>query len=83
MNPRVTKVTYKHPYKLIIKFTNDELKKFDFAHYLKYPVYEKLNDPAFCSKVKSFQGTAVWDDEIDFSPDTLYLDSKPVLKTTI
>jgi Protein of unknown function (DUF2442) len=82
MNPRVKDVKYKHPYKLIIVFSNDELKEFDFENYLNYPVYEKLKDPVFCSTVKSFMGTAVWGDDIDFAPDTLYLESKPVLETT-
>ncbi len=82
MNPRVNDVKYKHPYKLILTFNNGELREFDFFNYLKYPVYEKLKDPIFCSTVKTFMGTAVWDEEIDFAPDTLYLESKPVLETT-
>ena len=80
MNPKVNDVKCKHPYKLIITFNNGELKEFDFENYLNYPVYEKLKDPAFCNTVKVFFGTAVWDDDIDFAPDTLYLESKPVLE---
>jgi hypothetical protein len=80
MNPRVNDVKYKHPYKLILTFNNGELKEFDFVNYLNYPVYEKLKNPFFCSTVKVFLGTVVWDDEIDFAPDTLYLESKPVLE---
>jgi Protein of unknown function (DUF2442) len=79
MNPRVSEVKYKHPYKLVLTFNNGGLKEFDFINYLNYPVYEKLKDPVFCNTVKVFLGTAVWDDEIDFAPDTLYLESKPVL----
>lgn len=83
MNPRVSDTKYQHPYKLVLTFSNGEVKAFDFTAYLQYPVYEKLKDPVFCSHVKTFMGTAVWDEEIDFDPDTLYLDSKPILQTTL
>ncbi|MEP7237706.1 MAG: DUF2442 domain-containing protein [Ferruginibacter sp.] len=82
MNPRVNEVKYKHPYKLILAFNNGELKEFDFVNYLNYPVYEKLKDPAFCATVKSLLGTAVWNDDIDFAPDTLYLESKTISAIT-
>jgi len=77
----VLEVKFKNSHKLIITFNNGELKEFDFENYLNYPVYEKLKNPVFCSTVKVFLGTAVWDDEIDFAPDTLYLESVPVLET--
>lgn len=76
MNPRVEKVKYESKYKLILTFTNGEVKEFDFSSYLKYPVYEVLKEEVFCKKVKPFNGTAVWDDIVDFDPDTLYLESK-------
>jgi hypothetical protein len=78
MNPRVNNVKYEPPYKLQLTFNNGEVKEFDFANYLVYPVYEKLKNPAFCSKVKAYMGTVVWDEEIDFDPDTLYLESKSI-----
>ncbi len=78
MNPRIKSVTYQHPYNLMLTFNNGEVKIFNFKDYLHYPVYSKLKDPAFCSTVKPFMGTAVWDEEIDFDPDTLYLESKTV-----
>ena len=70
MNPRVNNVKYEPPYKLQLTFNNGEVKEFDFANYLVYP--------AFCSKVKAYMGTVVWDEEIDFDPDTLYLESKSI-----
>lgn len=76
MNPRIKTVKYKSPYKLILSFTNGENKEFDISPYLSYPVYESLKDESFCSKVKIFNGTAIWNEEIDFAPDTLYLESK-------
>jgi len=76
MNPRVTNVKYEFPYKLILSFTNGELKEFNFSSYLNYPVYEVLKDEAFCKKAKVFNGTVIFDDITDFDPDTLYLESK-------
>ena len=76
MNPRVKNVKYKSPYQLVITFNNDEIKIFNLIDYLQYPVYEPLKDPVFCNKAKVLLGTVVWNDSIDFDPDTLYLESK-------
>ena len=78
MNPRVKEVKYKSKYKLILTFENNELREFNLQPYLHYPVFELLNDESFCGKVKVFNGTVVWDQETDFDPDTLYLDSNPL-----
>lgn len=78
MNPRVLTVEYKGGYKLLITFTNKEVKLFDISAYLNYPVYEPLKDEAFCKKVTAADGIIQWNEYIDFDPDTLYLDSTPV-----
>lgn len=79
MNPRIKTVVYKTPYKLILSFTNGEQKEFDLCPYLTYPVYKKLKDESFCSKVIAVNGTIAWNNEIDFDPDTLYLESRPLI----
>jgi hypothetical protein len=76
MNPRVDLVHYESPYKLIITFSSKEVKEFDLTPFLKYPVYEKLQDESFCKTVFVRFGTVMWDDEIDFDPDRLYLEGK-------
>jgi hypothetical protein len=81
MNPRVSHVQYRCPYKLLLTFTNNETKVFDFSSYLKYPIYTILNDEAYCKKVKVFNGTVIWDEYTDFDPDTLYIESLPVVKS--
>lgn len=78
MNPRVCAVKYQHPYKLILTFSNGEVSGFDMKNYLDYPVYKKLKDPELCSNAKVFRGTVVWEDDID--PDTLYIESIPILE---
>jgi hypothetical protein len=37
-----------------------------------------LKDEAYCRKAKVLNGTVVWDEFVDFDPDTLYLESKPL-----
>lgn len=64
------------PHKLILAFTNKEVKEFDFGSYLNYPAYKALIDEAYCKKAKVFNGTVVWDDSTDFDSDTLHLESK-------
>lgn len=79
MNPRVTEVQYESPYKLILTFANQEVKEFDFSNYLGYSVYNILKDEAYCRKARVLNGTVVWDEFVDFDPDTLYLESKPLV----
>lgn len=52
MNPRVSHVQYQTPYKLLLTFTNNEIKVFDFSSYLTYPIYTILNDETFVKKQK-------------------------------
>ena len=75
MNPKAKHILYKSPYILVITFTNGEVKELDLKPYLKYPVYEELKNESFCRKAKIKNGTVVWNDEIDFDPDRLYLES--------
>jgi len=78
MNPRVTAVRYQSPYKLIVTFTNREIKEFDFSDYLDYPVFQILKDESYSQRAKVFNGTVMWDESVDFDPDTLYLESRAV-----
>ena len=79
MNPRLTRVEYNSKYKLLLTFSNGEIKEFDFSNYLQYPVYNDLNDESFCRKVKVINGTAAWNEDVDFDPDRLYLESKHLI----
>jgi hypothetical protein len=76
MNPRIIKVKALKNFMLELEFSNNECKIFDAKPYLHYPIYEPLNDAHFFSAARVSLGTVVWDDEIDFSPDTLYIESK-------
>lgn len=74
MNPRVQEVKCKDGKYLILTFENGEKKMFDVSPYLNYPVFEVLKDTSFFNTAHVLYGTVVWNSEIDFDPDTLYLE---------
>jgi Protein of unknown function (DUF2442) len=44
--------------------------------YLDKGVFKALRDEFFFRKAHVCWGTVVWDDDVDMSPDTLYLESR-------
>jgi len=75
MNPRVQKLIAQDDYTLILTFTNGEIRCFDMSPYLQYTVFQPLRNIAFFKLARPAHGTVEWPGEIDFAPDTLYLDS--------
>jgi Protein of unknown function (DUF2442) len=78
MNPKAKVVFYESPYKLIVTFNNNQVKEFDMEPYLKYPVYQHLQNESLCMQATIENGIVVWDEETDLDPDRLYLESKSV-----
>jgi hypothetical protein len=78
INPRVEKVKAIKDFKLLIVFTNSEEKVFDMKPYLDKGVFKALNEIDLFNKAHVAWGTVVWNEDLDMSPDTLYLDSKSV-----
>ncbi len=83
MNPRAINVEYHSPFKLLVTFTNGEMKVFDLLPYLNFPVYQPLKNEQFCSKAKVQYGTIVWNEEIDIDPDRLFLESKELSREKV
>lgn len=77
MPPRITAVTARDDYTLLITFTNGEVRHFDMTPYLAYPAFEPLRQAAFFKLARASHGTVTWPKEIDFDPDTLYLEGQP------
>lgn len=77
MNPRITAVTAHDGYALLLTFNNGEIRHFDMTPYLAYPAFEPLHQVAFFKLARASHGTVTWPKEIDFDPDTLYLESRP------
>lgn len=66
-------------YKLLLKFSNGEIKIFDVSPLLEKSVYRPLKDLRLFNKVHIIYGyTIAWNDEIDMCPDSLYMDSTSV-----
>jgi Protein of unknown function (DUF2442) len=75
MNPRVKFVQPNKDFTLNLTFDNNERKIFDVKPYLEYGVFRELKDLSLFYSVKPFLGTVQWQNEQDFCPDTLYLES--------
>jgi hypothetical protein len=75
MNPRVVEVSSLAGHRLRLLFTNGERRIFDVSPYLSYPAFTRLTNPGYFSLVRPEHGTVVWPDNIDFCPDTVYLES--------
>ena len=79
MNPRVKKVTPNPDYTITLTFTNGEVRVFDVKPYLNFGFFNELKDMSVFNSVKPVLGSIEWKDGQDFCPDTLYLDSKPMV----
>lgn len=76
MNPRVINVIPTENYKLILTFSNKEVREFDVAPYFNTGLFAGLIDKTVFNSVKPFLGSIQWSNGLDFCPDTLYLESK-------
>ncbi|MBI1929531.1 DUF2442 domain-containing protein [Candidatus Poribacteria bacterium] len=79
MNPRVKAVKPNPDYTLTLLFTNGEVKSFDVKPYLDIGIFTELKDMRLFNSVKPFLGSVQWQNGQDFCPDTLYLESVPIL----
>ncbi len=82
MNPRVKAVKARDNYKLEITFSNGEVGVYDCSPLLNFGVFSELKDKIYFQQVRAAFGTVVWPHGQDICPDTLYLDSKKIKKST-
>lgn len=73
LNPRVTSVIPEPRYRLLLTFSNGEIKRFDMQPYLSKGMFTELMDEALFQTAKPALGTVVWDNGLDLCPDTLYV----------
>ena len=64
-------------YTLSLTFNTGEHRLFDMQPYLKYPVFQRLENTAFFSLARVMYGTVTWPGDIDIAPETLYAQSLP------
>lgn len=74
----ITNVKPQDDFLLLLEFENGEKKEFDCKPLLEKKPFQILRDKQFFKKAKLGYGTVVWSDEIDISPETLYVDSKEI-----
>jgi hypothetical protein len=73
MTPDVVEVKAYQETVLKVEFTDGSIRLFDMKPLLRYPAFSKLRDTTLFMKAQVQNGTVVWNEEIDISPDTLYL----------
>lgn len=78
INPRAKSVEVLDGFRIKVGFRNGEIRIFDVTPLLKYPVYQPLKDSAYFARVFVSQGVIQWPNEVDISPDTLYMESQAV-----
>jgi len=65
-------------YGLLLTFNSGERRRFDMRPYLHYPVFRRLQNPAYFLLARVDYGTVVWPGDIDIAPETLYDRSTPL-----
>ena len=75
LGPRVLNVTPNDNYELLIVFDNGEQRKFDAKQLFGIKAFEPLKSLPFFKTVRVEFGTVSWGNDIDYCPDTLYMQS--------
>lgn len=73
MTPDVVRVQASPDYWIEAEFSTGEKRRFDMRPYLRYPAFSALKDSAMFLRAHVQHGVVAWTDDIDLSPDTLYL----------
>lgn len=73
MTPDVVNVKPLSDYVIMAEFETGEVRRFDMRPYLDFPAFAALKEPSLFMRAHVEHGTLVWSEEIDLSPDTLYL----------
>jgi hypothetical protein len=78
MTPDVTQVEVQANFELLVTFADGAHREFSMLPYLKYQAFSQLSDPGKFALAHVANGTVQWTEDIDMSPDTLYLTGQPV-----
>jgi hypothetical protein len=78
---QVTSVETLSDHGLLLTFSDGQRRRFDMRPYLGYPVFRRLENPAFFALARVDYGTVTWPGDIDIAPETLYGRSVAVQET--
>jgi hypothetical protein len=70
-------------YHLVVTFNTGEVRHFDMRPYLRYPIYQRLENPGFFALAKVNYGTVTWPGDIDIAPETIYHDGLPETQSSV
>jgi hypothetical protein len=76
---RITAVKALDDYQLELSFDNGETRLFDVRPYLDRGIFKELKDVSYFRMVRVAFGSIAWPHEQDFGPDSLYVESKPLV----
>jgi len=82
MNPRIKELHPNDDYTLSLVFDNGEKGVFDVSPYLDKGIFSQLKGRRVFNSVKPFLGSIQWGNGLDLCPDTLYLDSDRLTKSS-
>lgn len=77
LSPRVCSVVPLDDYVLLVRFKDGAIKRFDMKPYLHLPVFQRLTRDALFFKAHVQNGTVVWNECVDFSPESLHRLGQP------
>lgn len=63
---------------LTLNFDDGKVRRFDAKPYLEIGVFRELKNLDYFKNFRIVFGTVQWENEQDFSPETLYLESSQV-----
>jgi hypothetical protein len=75
---KVVAVKANEDFSLELKFNDNTVRRFDARPYLDFGVFRELKDIDYFKQVTIAFGTVQWPHEQDLSPDTLYIESRPI-----
>ncbi len=75
---KVIQVQTQDNYHLKLLFASGEYRLFDMSPYLNKGVFTQLKDVSAFTQAFVAWDTVCWPNELDISPDTLYLKSVPI-----
>ena len=78
LGPRVAEALPMEGYQLRLTFTNGDQRIFDAKPLFSFEAFKPLANKEFFGSVKVAYGSVLWPDDIDYCPDTLYAESRPL-----
>jgi len=74
MSPDAERVVPRPDFTLEVTFVTGETRRFDMKPYLRYPAFAPLaEEDGLFMKARVEHGVVTWTDDIDLSPDTLWI----------